>query len=381
MSLEEEDDITFLPIDRSAREVKDTPLVETSIADDRPTVLAADDNADMRAYLQRVLAKPYRVMLANDGADALEQIRLHRPELVLTDAMMPRMSGYDLLKAIRADPTLLSIPVVFLTARAGTEARVESLEAGADDYLAKPFDEHELLARVGNLIRARAQERELAQLQKEKLSRFLPSYLADMILAGDREEFLKGHRANITVVFIDLRGFTEFAESAAPEDLMVVLREYQSHMGTIISEYEATLERFSGDALMVFLNDPLPVPNHIEQGVRMAIAMRSRVVGLCREWNNRGISLGAGIGIATGYATLGVVGFEGRKDYAAIGPVINLAARLCSEATHGQILVSERVWQSISKEFRGEHIGNLTLKGFHKPMATYNLISSFGSSI
>ena len=165
--------------------------------------------------------------------------------------------------------------MVFLTARAGTDARVESLEAGADDYLAKPFDEHELLARVGNLIRARAQERELVQLQKEKISRFLPSNLAEMILAGDREEFLKGHRTNITVVFIDLRGFTEFAESAAPEDLMAVLRDYQSQMGMIISEYGATLERFSGDALMVFLNDPLPMPNHIEQAVRMAIAMRS----------------------------------------------------------------------------------------------------------
>ena len=349
------------------------PLVETTIADNRPIVIVADDNADMRTYLHRVLARPYRVILANDGADALEKIRLNRPELVLTDAMMPRMSGYDLLKAIRADSTLRSIPVVFLTARAGTDARVESLEAGADDYLAKPFDEHELLARVGNLIHARAQERELVQLQKEKISRFLPSNLAEMILAGDREEFLKGHRTNITVVFIDLRGFTEFAESAAPEDLMAVLREYQSQMGAIVSEYGATLERFSGDALMAFLNDPVPKPNHIEQGVRMAIAMRYRVVDLCREWNKRGIGLGAGIGIATGYASLGVVGFEGRKDYAAIGPVTNLAARLCSKADHGQILISERVWQSVNNDFRGKHIGDLTLKGFHKPIATYSL--------
>ena len=373
LSAEEDEDITFLPINRVADQVPEAPWVDSAMASDRPMIIVADDNADMRAYLQRVLAKPYRVTLATDGADALAQIRLQRPELVLTDAMMPRMSGYDLLNAIRADPTLRSIPVVFLTARAGTDARVESLEAGADDYLAKPFDEHELLARVGNLIRARAQERELVQLQKEKISRFLPSYLTEMILAGDHEEFLNGHRTNITVVFIDLRGFTEFAESAAPEDLMAVLREYQSQMGAIVSEYGATLERFSGDALMVFLNDPLPIPNHVEQGVKMAIAMRHRVVELCRDWNKRGIGLGAGIGIATGYATLGVVGFEDRKDYAAIGPVTNLAARLCSKADHGQILVSERVWQSVNNDFRGKHIGDLTLKGFHRPIATYNL--------
>ena len=146
-------------------------------------MLVADDNADMRAYLNRILNKAYRVMLASDGAMALEQARTTRPELILTDVMMPQMSGYDLLREVRKDAHLQTTPVIFLTARAGTEARIESLEAGADDYIAKPFDEHEVLARVGNLIRARAQERQLHELQMEKLSKFLPAPIAGVLLS------------------------------------------------------------------------------------------------------------------------------------------------------------------------------------------------------
>src|SRR5437667_9183879 len=202
--------------------------------------------------------------------------------------MMPRMSGYDLLKAVREDQKLRSIPVILLTARAGTEARIESLEAGADDYIAKPFDEPELLARIGNLIRTRAQERELMQLQKEKMARFLPRHLADMIVSGEREDFLRGHRTEITVLFIDLRGFTAFAETADPEDLMTVLREYQTEMGYLVSDHQGTLERFSGDAMMIFFNDPVPIPNHAEQAVRMGLAMRDRSNQLREQWSKRG---------------------------------------------------------------------------------------------
>jgi class 3 adenylate cyclase len=283
------------------------------------------------------------------------------------------MSGYDLLKAIRGDNALRSTPVIMLTARAGTEARVESWETGADDYIAKPFDESEIQARVNNLIRARAQERELRQLQKEKIARFLPRNVAEMILSGEHDEFLKGHRKEISVVFIDLRGFTAFVENSDPEDVMTILREYQTAMGHLVSEYGGTLERFIGDAVMVYFNDPLPCPNHAQQAVRMAIAMRQAIAALQEEWERRGIQLGAGIGIATGYATIGAVGFEDRLDYAAIGSVTNLAARLCSEAEHGQILLSERVRYLVNDHILTEPVGNLTLKGFHKPVLTYNV--------
>jgi len=346
--------------------------------DHLPLVLAADDNPDMRRYLQRILSNRYRVVLAKDGAEAWDLARAHKPDMILTDAMMPKMSGDDLLKAVRGDEQLRSTPVIFLTARAGTEARVETLEAGADDYLAKPFDEHEVFARVGNLIRARAQERELLALQQEQLKRFLPVQVADLLLSGHAEQVLKSRRKEITVLFIDLRGFTAFADSADPEDVMAVLRQYQGEMGRIVTAYQGTLERFSGDAMMIFFNDPLPLPNHPEQAVRMAIAMRDRVSQLQDGWKRYGFDLGAGVGIATGYATLGVVGFEKRTDYAAIGKVTNLAARLCGEAQHGQILVSGRVHELVKPLVRADPVGDMKLKGFQAPVATYNIVGLTG---
>ena len=235
-----------------------------------------------------------------------------------------------------------------------------------------------MFARVGNLIRARAQERELVALQQEQLKRFLPAQVADLLLSGNAEQVLKSHRKEITVLFIDLRGFTAFADSADPEDVMAVLRQYQSEMGRIITAHQGTLERFSGDAMMVFFNDPLPLPNHPEQAVRMAIAMRDRVNQLQDGWKRYGFDLGAGVGIATGYATLGVVGFEKRTDYAAIGRVTNLAARLCSEAQHGQILVSGRVHELVKPLVQVEPVGDLKLKGFQNPVPTYQIIGLNG---
>jgi signal transduction histidine kinase/class 3 adenylate cyclase len=370
---EEEDDQGFLPIQSESNQESEalTSLASKLTA---PLILVVDDNADMRTYVERILRKDYRIVLARDGAEAYEQAgRLH-PELILTDVMMPKMSGHDLLKAVRADKGLRTTPVIFLTARAGTEARVESLEAGADDYLSKPFDELELLARVGNLIRTRAQERELIHLQKEKIARFLPRNLADMIISGEHEDFLKGHRREITVVFIDMRGFTAFVEKTDPEEVMTILREYQTVMGHLVSEYGGTLERFVGDAVMVYFNDPLPCPNHAEQAVKMAVAMRQAIRSLQEAWEKRGIQLGAGIGIATGYATIGAVGFEDRLDYAAIGPVTNLAARLCSEAQHGQILVSDRVLPLVKELIKAETIGQLALKGIQRPVAVSQVI-------
>ena len=373
-SSSEDDDGIVLPMLADRQDPDASPTSDRRAEPDtRALVLVADDNADMRAYLERLLSKHYRLILAKDGAEAIALSRTARPALILTDVMMPKMSGYDLLKAVRGDKDLRSTPVIFLTARAGTEARVESLEAGADDYLSKPFDENELHARVANLIRARAQERELVQLQKEKVGRFLPPHLAEMISSGDREDFLKGHRTDITVLFIDLRGFTGFAETAEPEDLMAVLRQYHADMGHLVSRYGGTLERFAGDSMMVFFNDPFPVSNHVHEAVRMAVAMRDRIRHLQAEWSKRAIGLGAGIGLASGYATIGVIGFENRKDYAAIGPVTNLAARLCSEAQDGHILIPEHMVHLLGNMAQSERIGELILKGFHQPVVAYNV--------
>jgi class 3 adenylate cyclase len=194
-----------------------------------------------------------------------------------------------------------------------------------------------------------------------------------IVSLGD-EKLLESHRREITVVFCDLRGFTAFAETAEPEEVMGVLREYHAAMGALIFQFEGTLERFAGDGLMVFFNDPLPCPDPPARAVRMAVGMRERVSELAAAWRKRGHELGFGVGIALGYATLGRIGFEGRSDYGAIGPVTNLAARLCDEARGGQILISQRVYGEVEGLVDAEPAGELVLKGFHRPLTAYNIL-------
>ncbi|MBI2469304.1 MAG: response regulator [Candidatus Rokubacteria bacterium] len=363
----------------------------------KPTLVYAEDNRDLRNHVRDLLRARYNVFLAVDGRDGLEKVTRYKPDLILTDQMMPHMSGRALLRAIRDAPDLCAIPVMFLTARAGTEARIESLEAGADDYLAKPFDEAELLARVGNLLRARAQERELAVLNRRlaewnetlerrvqeqveqlervsRLKRFFSPQLAELIVAGGAEDPLRTHRREVMVVFLDLRGFTAFAEIAEPEEVMGVLREYHAEMGKVILAHEGTLERFTGDGMMIFFNDPVPVPNPAERAIRMAVAMRERVGDLVYRWRKRDYELDFGVGMAQGYATIGAIGFEGRWDYGAIGAVTNLASRLCGEARPGQILISRRVLGTVEDLVEVQPVGELALKGFHRPVTAYNVL-------
>jgi adenylate cyclase len=178
----------------------------------------------------------------------------------------------------------------------------------------------------------------------------------------------------VTVVFLDLRGFTSFAETAEPEEVMGVLREYHAEMGQLVSKHEGTLERFTGDGMMIFFNDPVEVDNPEERAVRMALAMRDKVRVLHDKWKKRGHDLDAGAGIATGYATIGAIGFEGRWDYGVIGTVTNLAARLCNEAHACQILVSQRFLNRVEELVHAEHVGELTLKGFSRPITTHNVV-------
>jgi class 3 adenylate cyclase len=213
---------------------------------------------------------------------------------------------------------------------------------------------------------------QVAQLHRlGRLTRFFSPQLSELILAGDAEDPLKSHRREVTVVFIDLRGFTAFAETTEPEEVMGVLREYHAAMGEIILAYEGTLERFTGDGMMVFFNDPVLIPDPHERAVRMAIAMRERVAELLVRWRKRGFELDFGAGIAHGFATIGAIGFEGRWDYGAIGTVTNLAARLCGEAAPGQILISRRLAGLVEDLIEAEPIGDLPLKGFARPVSTF----------
>jgi class 3 adenylate cyclase/CheY-like chemotaxis protein len=363
-----------------------------------PHILVVDDVEKNARLLADVLAtKGYRTSKALSGAAALEAIGAERPDLVLLDVMMPGLDGYAVCRAIRADPRTAVLPVVLVTALDPTQERVKGLEAGADDFLTKPVNQAELLARVRSLLRIKAYHDEIqrqkaeladwnrtleqrvadgvAQLERVgRLKRFFSPQLAQAIVGGDTDDPLKSHRREITVVFLDLRGFTAFTETADPEEVMGVLREYHAAMGRLITEHEGTLERFTGDGIMVFFNDPVPVPDAAPRAVHMALRMQQEVARLSEGWKRRGYDLRMGIGIAMGFATIGAIGFEGRIDYGAIGTVTNLAARLCSEAGGGEILLSPRAVAALGDEFVVAPAGEFTLKGLQRPVAVARVL-------
>ncbi|HLF48126.1 MAG TPA: response regulator [Methylomirabilota bacterium] len=358
-------------------------------------ILVVDDTAlNVKLLADLLGAQGYDVLTASSGRQALALVEKEDLDLVLLDVVMPEMSGYEVCRKIRANAATGILPVVMVTALDPGEERIKGIEAGADDFLTKPINQAELLARVRSLLRVRELYEQLADLNRTleqrvreqvgqlermgRLKRFFSPQLAELIVAGDTEDPLKSHRREVTVVFLDLRGFTAFAETSEPEEVMGVLREYHAEMGKLILNWEGTLERFTGDGMMIFFNDPVPVPNAAERAVRMAVAMRARVAELAVGWRKRGFDLDFGIGIAQGYATIGAIGFEGRWDYGAIGTVTNLAARLCGEAKPGQVLISQRVFGAAEELAEMEGVGDLTLKGFQRPIKTYNVVNLKG---
>jgi class 3 adenylate cyclase len=264
----------------------------------------------------------------------------------------------------------LALPLLVKDRLIGVLA-VESPKANAFDEL-----DEILLTIVANQAATAIDNARTYQMVEKlgRLKRFFSPQLAELIVTGGADDPLKTHRRDVTVVFLDLRGFTAFAETAEPEEVMTVLREYHAEMGRLILEHEGTLERFTGDGMMIFFNDPTPVADPAKRAVRMALAMRERVTPLCERWRKRGHELDLGIGIAQGYATIGAIGFEGRWDYGAIGTVTNLAARLCGEAKPSQILVSRRVASDAEDLIETEPVGPLVLKGLAKPVPAFNVV-------
>jgi adenylate cyclase len=353
-------------------------------------VLVVDDTpVNLKLLADLLTAKGYAVVTATSGVEALAKVETEPLDLVLLDVMMPGMSGYEVCRKIREKTATAMLPVVMVTALDPGQERVKGIEAGADDFLTKPIHQPELLARVRSLLRVKSLWDQVAELNRTlegrvaeqvaqlerlgRLRRFFSPQLAEAIVNGGADDPLKSHRREVTVVFLDLRGFTAFAETAEPEEVMAVLREYHAEMGRLILEHEGTLERFTGDGMMIFFNDPTPVADPAKRAVRMALAMRERVDELMRGWRKRGYELDFGVGIAQGYATLGAIGFEGRWDYGAIGTVTNLAARLCGEAQPGQILVSRRLLTAIEELIEAAPVGEMSLKGFSRPVNVYNV--------
>lgn len=371
-----------------------------------PLILIVDDNAANLDILEtRLLANKYDVITATDGEEGLNRAREQKPDLILLDIMMPKINGLEVCRLLKEDSSLPFMPIIMVTAKADSKDMVAGLETGSDDYLTKPIDHAALIARVKSMLRIKdlhdtvqnqanqlkeqsiqleewnktleqRVEEQIAELDRiGRLKRFLSPQLAEIIVSSADEKVLENHRRLITVVFCDLRGFTAFSEIGEPEEVMGVLSEYHKAMGNLIFKFEGTLERFAGDGLMVFFNDPLPCEDPEARAVKMAVAMRDEVAQLIVEWQNRGHQLGFGIGIDQGYATLGKIGFEGRFDYAAIGTVTNLASRLCDTAEAGNILISQRVYGAVEELADVNSLGEISLKGLKRSTIVYNVLN------
>jgi len=362
-----------------------------------PRILIVDDNETNRDILvMRLGPQGYELLQACDGEEALAVARDKLPDLILLDVMMPKLDGFEVCRRLKADADLPFMAIILVTAKADSKDVVTGLDAGADEYLTKPVDQAALVARVKSMLRMKEltdrviaqaadlaswnrtlEERVTQQLEQigrmDRLKRFLSPQVAELILTSGDDRVLDSHRREVTVVFCDLRGFTSFAETAEPEEIMNTLREYHTAVGAIIHKFEGTIERFAGDGLMAMLNDPVPCADPCGQAVRMAAEMRAAVGDLSTKWRKHGFELGFGVGIAHGYATLGRIGFEGRFDYAAIGSVTNLAARLCAEAKDGQILIDNKVGVAVEEIAELEPLDALTLKGFHRPVRASNV--------
>jgi adenylate cyclase len=329
-------------------------------------ILVVDDqraNAEKMAGVLR--ARGYEVTVALDGAAALDLVHSTQPDLVVADILMPGLDGYAFCRRLRSDPATALLPVVLVTSLEAQGERTRGLEAGADDFLSKPVKWDELFARVRSLLRVKALQDELrawnqqlearvreqvSQLEQlSRLKRFFSGAVAEAIAEG-REEMLKPHRREITAVFLDLRGFTSFTDRADPDEVVELLRVYHVALGREVDKYGATLEHFAGDGIMIFFNDPLPV-------------------------EQLGHEVGLGIGIAQGEATLGVIGFENRWEYAAIGNVPNLAARLCGAARAGEIMLDAQTEQDLQHMAETEAIEPLRLRGFQQPVVAFRLKS------
>jgi adenylate cyclase len=275
---------------------------------------------------------------------------------------MPEVGGHRTLLGV---PVLVEDELVGVIGLARTDMR--PFDQGEIDLVAT-FADQCAVAIVG------AELFETVERQKAELARFVSPEVAALVSSDEGAQLLAGHRAYITVVYFDLRGFTSFAESAEPEELINVVRDYHGAAGELVLAHGGTLEHFAGDGLMVFFNDPVPVREHELQAARLACAMRERIGALAAGWRKRGYELGLGAGVAVGHATLGRIGFEGRYDYGALGSVTNLASRLSDEATSEQILLSQRAYAALEERVEARPVAELQMKGFARPVKAYELL-------
>ena len=360
---------------------------------DAPLVLVAEDNADLRRYLRDLLGARYRVVTATNGQAALQAAEAQPPDLIVTDMMMPEMTGSELLQAIRRSKNgeLARTPVIFLTAQAATDARVAMLESGADDYLAKPFQEQELLARVHNLLRARSQERELAQLndllerrveeqmtelaRTGELKRYLPAEVTRRILAGEIAPEQGFRRERISVLFADLVGYTDLVARLEPEEAAMLLNEYLAEMTAVTVAHKGIVDKFVGDAVMALFGPPLLAEPfaHASAAVHAGLAMQLTIEKLNNRWKNQGINADVQlrVGIQTGFVTVGFFGSDLQRNYTAVGTPVNVAARLQADAQPGAVVCGDATYLLLRDICTAQPLGEIQLKGITHAVARY----------
>ncbi len=363
-----------------------------------PKILVVDDVPENVRLLEAVLVpRGYEVVTAHDGDAALDLVEAEEPDLILLDVMMPGLDGYAVCTRLRANDDTAMLPVIMVTSSVGQE-KTRAIEAGADDFIPKPFNHDELLTRVRSLLRIKRyhdtikeQAAELAELNRtleqrvqaqvgelerlRRLRRFLSPQLADAVVSSGDETILRSHRRQVAMFFADLRGWTSFVDAVEPEELMRVLGEFHGAIGRLVKRFDATVGFLEGDGVQLFFNDPIEIPDAALRAVRTGCALREEMDLLMPVWSKRGYDLDFGVGIALGYATCGEVGFEGRSDHAAIGAVTNLAARLADEATGGQVLIAQRLYAEIEQDIEVEPAGEFALKGFRRPVAAFDVVA------
>ena len=353
-------------------------------------ILVVDDVPENVRLLEAVLIpEGYDVVTAGGGEEALALVESEHPDLVLLDILMPDLDGYAVCERVRAKEETAVLPVVMVTSSIG-EDKTRAIEAGADDFIPKPFNHDELLTRVRSLLRIKRyhdtikelnrtlEERVQTQVEElerlRRLRRFLSPQLADALVCSGDESILKSHRSEVTMLFADLRGWTSFVDSVDPEELMQVQSEFHGVVGALVRRFDATVGFLEGDGVQVFFNDPIAIPDAPLRAVRFGCALRAEMEALTARWRKRGYDLDFGVGVALGFATCGEVGFEGRSDYAAIGAVTNLASRLADEANAGQVLVAQRLYAEIEDDVIVEPVGAFMLRGFQRPVAAFNVL-------
>jgi len=357
------------------------PLSRRAVADDAPLVLVVDDIADMRELVGRTLARHgYRLASASGGAAALDAARRNKPDLVVTDWMMPGMTGPELIAAMRKDAALASVPVVLLTAKSDEESKLAGTEIGADAFLGKPFNEQELASTVRNLVHLKEREKEVERLNRHiaenVLKRYLPPALVDEILAGRMSLDVEPETAQATVLFGDLAGFTKTSAQLRATKMARMLNEYLSKMNDVVFAHGGTIDKYMGDGIMVIFGAPvrLEASDQVRKATECALAMQRAMTELHTRWRKEGLpEIPLRVGVHHGPVVVGNFGDARRSDYTAIGPTVNLASRIEGQCPPGSVLVSGEVCDFLS-EGMAEDAGTFQLKGIEGLVRCYRLV-------